>query len=90
MFTKTAMESIIAERERQDSLFGPGFDAENTPSDWVAYICRYVAEGGYDGLNGVYTNARFREHLVKAGALVVAAIEQIDGVGMALRHWEEV
>lgn len=84
-------DELRVERKRQDGLWGTAFDDKNTPNDWVAYITRYVSEGAYDSRNKVYTVDRFREHLVKAACLCVAAIETIDrNGGCAPRHYDRV
>ncbi len=83
------LKEIDLERERQEGLWGSEFDDLNTPNDWVAYIVRYVAEGAYDGRPMVYTPEDFREHLVKAATITVAAIETLDRKGnLAPRHYD--
>ena len=72
------LTDILKERERQQELWGNDFDDLNTANDWVAYICRYVSEGAYNGREKNYTVERFREHLIKAMAICCAAIETID------------
>lgn len=81
---------ISAERDRQDGLWGNDFDDKNTPNDWVAYICNYVTTGAYDGRKKEYTPEKFREHLIKAATICVAAIETINRNGKcADRHYDE-
>ena len=80
------LAEVDYERQRQQELWGNDFDDLNTTNDWVAYICRYAAEGGYAGRKGEYTVARFRSFLVRAAALCCAAIETIDRNGGKLIH----
>lgn len=83
-------DEIVDERQRQHNLWGNDFDDKNTANDWVAYICRYVSEGAYDGRKAQYTSERFRKHLVKAATICVAAIEAIDRNGdCAKRHYDK-
>jgi hypothetical protein len=70
------LSRIGAERERQNKMWGNAFDAKNTVNDWVAYITRYVSEGAYDGSTQKFSEEKFREHLLKAATLCVAALEQ--------------
>ena len=82
---------IDHERERQQELWGNTFDDLNTVNDWIAYICRYAAEGGYQGREKKYTAIRFRSFLVRAAAICVAAVETIDRNGGKLnpRHYDK-
>lgn len=86
---KTKREAILAaietERTRQNTLWGNSFDEKNTPNDWVAYISRYVNEGAYDGREQKFSDERFREFLMKAATLCVAALEQEK---FAPRHYD--
>lgn len=89
MSREMILSEIDVERKRQKRLFGTTFDALNTPNDWVAYITRYVAEGAYYGRAQQYNPERFRDCLLKAAAICVAAIEIIDSKGAcAPRHYE--
>jgi hypothetical protein len=86
---KKIIEEIGAERERQRILWPEKFDRKNTANDWAAYIARYVLEGAYDGSRDAYTRERFREYLVKAATLCVAAIEALDAGGPSPRHYDK-
>lgn len=84
-------ELLIAERARQQKLWGNEFDDKNTANDWAAYISNYVNAGAYLGRQDKYSPERFREHLVKAATLCIAAIEAIDRNGnCAPRHYEDL
>lgn len=80
------LDQIDAERLRQQELWGNDFDDLNTANDWIAYICRYAAEGGYSGREKKYTVSRFRSFLVRCAAICCAAIETIDRNGGKLIH----
>ncbi|MCK5615822.1 hypothetical protein KAR91_78890 [Candidatus Pacearchaeota archaeon] len=82
-------EQIFSERNRQQQLWGNDFDDKNTANDWVAYIGNYVNLAAYSGREAKYTPARFRENLIKAATLCIAAIEAVDRNGdCAPRHYE--
>ncbi|KKK98490.1 hypothetical protein LCGC14_2642230 [marine sediment metagenome] len=83
------LKEIDLERERQEGFWGSDFDDLNTPNDWVTSIVHYVVEGAYDGRSMFYTPENFREHLVKAATITVAAIEALDRNGkLAPRHYD--
>jgi hypothetical protein len=85
------IQDILTECARQNQLWGHDFDDQNTANDFVAFITHYVASGAYDGRKGVYSSAKFRENLVKAAGLCMAAIEAIDRNGdCAPRHYENL
>lgn len=90
---KLASRIIVAEiekeRVRQRDLWGNDFDDKNTANDWAAYISNWVNVGAYSRRLEQFTSERFREHLIKAAALCIAAIEAIDRNGQcAPRHYE--
>ncbi len=70
------LSSVQTERERQFDLPGSEFDMRNTPSDWVAlaahYLCSEVRRGGRPPEADA-----FEDHLIKAAAILLAAIEHI-------------
>ena len=89
-FREEILMEISEERERQDALWGTEFDDKNTPNDWLAYIVRYVAEGGYYGRLEQYDPQQFRDFLIKAAALCVAAVEAYErNGGFPPRHYEK-
>ena len=80
---------VFTERKRQQQLWGNEFDDKNTANDWAAYISNYINAGAYSGRQNQYTPKRFREHLLKAATLCIAAVEAIDRNGdCAPRHYE--
>lgn len=71
------VERMLRERERQYNLPGIELDIRNTPNDWVAIISRYAA--GEVRRGGVKpTREDFEDSLIKAGAIILAALEHCD------------
>lgn len=76
------MENILKEFEREYikglSALPDGFEDSNTGNDYIAYINAYTGRAAL----GVFRNERegqdFRENMVKAGGLVLAAILSYD------------
>ena len=73
---------IDSERLRQFNLPGSEYDARNTPNDWVAiamhYLCSDVRRGG-----SVPDRAEFEDSLIKAGAVILAALEHAESMSKA-------
>ena len=82
MSRKEVFKAIGAERDYQDSKWGPVFDDLNTPNDWVAYISRYL------GLAVIYPFDRgaFHTAILKVATLCVAVLERQD---YAPRHYDD-
>ncbi len=78
-----AIEDIRAERNRQKELAHGGdtdtFDKSNSRNDWIAYINSYTGRAAEKVSRNEREQQGFRENMVKAGALVIAAIEAHDG-----------
>lgn len=71
------LEKVRAERQRNADLPGSEWDANNTPGDWVAMISHYVASEVRR--NGVVPETEeFEDKLVKATAVIAAALEHIE------------
>lgn len=71
------IQKIRAERQRQFDLPGSEWDSENTPGDWVAIVSHYVnAEVRRNGVVPLQEN--FEDSLIKAAAVILAAIEHSD------------
>ncbi len=68
---------IIAERERQFNLPGIEYDIRNSPNDWLALIGRYLYEPSRRGAVNPTRND-FEDCLVKAAAIMLAALEHGD------------
>jgi hypothetical protein len=76
------LDEIKQERERQKTLIIDGkpmeeFDKKNTRTDWITYIVRY-AVGVSPKLEWSKDKRTFREAMIKAAALAIAAIEAKD------------
>jgi len=81
------LDQIVAERERQDGLWGDSFDDRNTLNDWCAYLMIYAARAA--GMENVGKVAEQRLALLKVASLAVAAIETLDRNGkFAARHYD--
>ena len=76
------VEEILAERRRQKSLGLGGdtarFDRTSSKNDWIAYIQAYTGRAADKVERNERERCDFRENLIKAAALVVAAIEAHD------------
>lgn len=71
------VERIRAERQRQADLPGSEWDAKNAPGDWVSIVTHYVSsEVRRNGM--VPDSAEFEDNLVKAAAVILAALENIE------------
>jgi hypothetical protein len=70
------VQCITEERERQFNLPGSEFDLKNTPSDWLGIVGHYLFDATFR--NGQKPDKEtFRENLVKAGAVILAALENV-------------
>ena len=73
---------IRAERARQTALAHGGdteeFDRGNSQNDWIAYINSYTGRAAQKVFRNEREGQTFRENMVKAAALAVAAIEAHD------------
>jgi hypothetical protein len=75
-------DGVRKERDRQIDLAHGGdteqFDKNNSANDWIAYINAYTGRAA----RKVYRNDRegqqFRENMIKAAALCIAAVEAHD------------
>ena len=70
------VDDIIIERIRQLNLPGSEFDIKHTPNDWIAISAKYLAESATRRNQKV--DIAYRENLIKAAAVIVAALEQLD------------
>jgi hypothetical protein len=86
MSRTTILESILAERERQDSLWGGAeHDDKHEVRDWIVILARHLGLACYDGspsdvchkteATGKYDPARYRRELIRLAAVAVAALE---------------
>lgn len=80
MTTMTTREeitnAILTERFRQDTLPDVNeADRTNTKNDYIANITAYVGRAAYKCGRNEREGQEFEANLIKAGALIVAAIE---------------
>lgn len=71
------IDSIINERLRQLDLPGSEFDARLSENDWIAIASKYLSESAarkHQKPNA----AQYRDNLIKAGAVIVAALEHAE------------
>jgi len=71
------VKRIVDERDRQFNLPGREFDLHNRPNDWIALICKYASRDS-GSLHTAPLHSDFEDDLIKAGAIVLAALEHID------------
>lgn len=77
---KTVLEQIQAERIRQIEVCKHGgdtieFDKTNSRNDWIAYVIAYLGRASDKVFRNEKQGERFYENMVKAAALIVAALE---------------
>ena len=79
MLSKAVLLEVAKERGYQMQKFGNDFDDLNKPNDWIAYITAYASRvyGGPEYKDGA-APVDFRQSMVKAAALAIAAIEAHD------------
>lgn len=84
--TRDILEETKLEREYQDEKWGTEFDDKHTLNDWSTFVSHYLSRAG--AMNTVLADQR--ENLLKATALLVAAIEAFDRNDcFAPRHYED-
>jgi hypothetical protein len=76
-----ALNSIAQERQRQKDIGMGKWDETNTTNDYIAYVNAYLGRAAEKVLRNEKEGQDTRANLVKAGALVVAAIEKLDAGG---------
>ena len=70
------IEKIQQERLRQFDIPGSEWDSQNSPGDWIALISHYVSkEVRAKGVAPLTVD--FEEALIKAAAVIIAALEHI-------------
>jgi hypothetical protein len=71
------LAKVLKERNRQLELPGSEWDHKNSPGEWVALITHYISEEVRR--NGVAPSKEyFEESLIKAAAVIIAALEHIE------------
>lgn len=79
--TDTILTLIITERYRQKELYDNSRDLKHTPTQWVYIISYYLFGFGYKQIS----KTLFKNSLIKAAAVIVAALENIDN--MEKNNW---
>jgi len=77
MITEEIITRVIKERERQFNLPGLESDVRNSPNDWATIISSYVLENVRRGPVKP-TRDSFEDSLIKAAAVILAALEHCD------------
>lgn len=82
VLTEDVLDEVAAERRRQQELAHGGdteeFDKGNSQNDWIAYINAYTGRAAQKVFRNEREGQTFRENMIKAAALAVAAIEAHD------------
>lgn len=78
-------ERILAERARQRTLPGSEFDSTNKVNDWLAIASHYLSEPAQRNSSADYhrlqlTQADYEDSLIKAAAVILAALEHSDAL----------
>lgn len=77
-----AFDDVVAERARQLELKHGGdtdsFDKSNSKNDWIAYVTAYAGRASDKVARNEREGQSFRDNMVKAAALCIAAIEAYD------------
>jgi len=73
------LSRIEQERERQVDVAGSELDAHNTPNDWIAIASYYLVQETKRATMLTPPNSEeFERELVKAAAVILAALEHVD------------
>lgn len=73
------LDRILTERHRQFDLPMAEWDGRNTPNDWIAIASHYLGEEVRRGARRP-TREDFEAALVKAAAVIVAALENAEAM----------
>lgn len=68
---------VSEERERQYNLPGSEYDQKHTINDWIAISSQYLTRGA-DRRHIKVDVIEQRDALIKAAAVIIAAIEHLD------------
>lgn len=68
------LDQIAQERARQESLPGSEFDLKHTQNDWIAITNIYLSRAASRKHMPV-SKQEFNDNLVKAAAIILAALE---------------
>ncbi len=86
MHRAAIMAAIEAERERQFNLPGSETDLRRSPNEWAAIIGHYVFDEVMRG-NTPPDRVEYEINLVKAAAVIVAALESVPAM-QAFGHFQ--
>lgn len=79
MNTQESLSLIAKERDRQKDLWGSEYDMRHGPNDWAAIASSYLnAEVSFKGRSP--SNVRWRDSMIKAAAVIIAALEHEDAM----------
>ena len=71
------LDLISNERARQDSLPGSEYDLKHSRNDWIAIGTMYLSRAA-DRKNIPTSNDDYQDSLIKAAAVILAALEHSD------------
>jgi hypothetical protein len=71
------LDEISGERDRQYNLPGSEYDQRHSINDWIAIASQYLTRGADRKHTRVDLDEQ-RESLIKAAAVIVAALEHMD------------
>jgi len=74
---ETLLAEISGERDRQYNLPGSEYDQMHSMNDWIAIAAQYLTRSA-DKKHTKSDPADQRDSLIKAAAVIVAAIEHLD------------
>jgi hypothetical protein len=72
------LEQISKERARQESLPGSEYDQKHSRNDWIAIATMYLSRAASRKQMPV-TSDEYQDSLIKAAAVILAALEHEDG-----------
>jgi len=77
------VDEILKERARQIDVCKHGgdtndFDKGNSRNDWIAYVTAYLGRAGHQVARNEREQQEFRDNMIKAAALCLAALESHD------------
>lgn len=74
---KRILDQISKERARQDQLPGSEFDQKHSRNDWIAIAAMYLTRAA-NRKSTPTSQDEFKDSLIKAAAVIVAALEHND------------
>ena len=80
MHRSDILKLIETERERQLNLPGSELDAKNSPNDWIAIASYYLSQEARRATTMQPHTDEFINELIKAAAVIVAALEHADNM----------